>query len=895
MDDDEGDISLAIPRSASDQILARHLAHERRVASSPITGSGPPAGLSASEGWPEAGASDGTRTKGYPAQLGVGSAPPTDAATSAPMPFSRHLWPKGREVSLNDEGGPTSRAVSASRPATSSGYPSSSAPGMSTLTARPDALRTPPAPRPVPVPRTSSISRSRSLNVRIPSSGSGSPSAASPPGPGQPASAVAARGSPSLRLGSARRPGEPRPPPLVGTDVARRVGRWVKEVVVCNFDLERGPVVERRALGRRWGPGEKENVAFSSFPDTSLFAEGSITFSFKIRHIPPSAASLARPEPPSPMPDRLRNGPARTEAALVDTSPPAVDDAVLAAATRETLGQKSDEYRRWDESGREWLFGFVWFEQRKDKGIARGYMQKSVVVLTHLPFPALFFAALEKIAPRFFEYGHSALEVACHSIATWPDPIADAVLELPLLSDLLTVRLPDSTESPQVGQAFAQPNPSRPLPLLASLPRSTPLRAFATFLPSLWSLWECLVLAEPVLVIAPDPKTCSEIVWWLRDLMRPIPPAGDFRPYLHIHDHDFSLLVNANKPQAGVVVGVTNPFFRNAASHWPNVISIPTGRPKRVPANGTSSPRPEQPEGFLTRRQRHVQKDRPLLRRLEALVAEGRLDDPAGNDALRAHFQQLTDKFLVPLNRYFQTLIPTLSPVPTPSPSPSPVPRVAQTLAPPAPSSAAGSPNPAAGAAVVRPFSLPAFLAHLRATGPNPLAFRTKGLSTKTRVETDFYTAFCMGGCFAAWLAGRVDSVGAVVARGAGPSPAVGLRSGASGHLAVPTARHDTRRPPTPPSPQPVGLGISSPTLPLDLNDAPRPMLACAPGAEDGAETEDTQSVGTTEGTGTDGERERERTRASEESPRVARVADYDWGRRGSDGAVLSLGLARPS
>ena len=113
--------------------------------------------------------------------------------------------------------------------------------------------------------------------------------------------------------------------------------------------------------------------------------------------------------------------------------------------------------------------------------------------------------------------------------------------------------------------------------LLASLPTSTPLRTFAPFLSSLWSLWECLILAEPILVIAPDPRTCSEIIWWLRDLLRPVggqsfslelrkttakrhlqfPPAGDFRPYLHIHDHDFSLLVNSGKPQAGVVVGVT--------------------------------------------------------------------------------------------------------------------------------------------------------------------------------------------------------------------------------------------------------------------------------------------------------------------------------------------------
>jgi hypothetical protein len=66
--------------------------------------------------------------------------------------------------------------------------------------------------------------------------------------------------TPSMRLGWTRRPGEPRPPPLVGEGVSRGVGRWLKEIVVCNFDLERGPVVERRVLGRRWGRGEKENV-----------------------------------------------------------------------------------------------------------------------------------------------------------------------------------------------------------------------------------------------------------------------------------------------------------------------------------------------------------------------------------------------------------------------------------------------------------------------------------------------------------------------------------------------------------------------------------------------------------------------------------------------------------
>lgn len=44
------------------------------------------------------------------------------------------------------------------------------------------------------------------------------------------------------------------------TDVAQKMQRWVQEVVVCNFDIDRGPIVERRMIGRAWGKGERANV-----------------------------------------------------------------------------------------------------------------------------------------------------------------------------------------------------------------------------------------------------------------------------------------------------------------------------------------------------------------------------------------------------------------------------------------------------------------------------------------------------------------------------------------------------------------------------------------------------------------------------------------------------------
>ena len=60
--------------------------------------------------------------------------------------------------------------------------------------------------------------------------------------------------------------------------------------------------------------------------------------------------------------------------------------------------------------------------------------------------------------------------------------------------------------------------------LLASLPPADPpaISLFAALLPSLWSLWECLILSEPILVYSPSPALTSAAVWWLRDLSRPV-------------------------------------------------------------------------------------------------------------------------------------------------------------------------------------------------------------------------------------------------------------------------------------------------------------------------------------------------------------------------------------
>ncbi|GAA5989022.1 hypothetical protein JCM10908_006273 [Rhodotorula pacifica] len=88
-------------------------------------------------------------------------------------------------------------------------------------------------------------------------------------------------------------------------------------------------------------------------------------------------------------------------------------------------------------------------------------------------------------------------------------------------------------------------------------------------------LWELLVLGEPLLVWSGEPRVGSEVVEGLKALIRPIPFAGDDRPYLHVHDADFARLCKpGEKPQQGLLIASTNPLLLTTCKHWPHILRL---------------------------------------------------------------------------------------------------------------------------------------------------------------------------------------------------------------------------------------------------------------------------------------------------------------------------------
>ncbi|KAI8996795.1 hypothetical protein BDB01DRAFT_768514 [Pilobolus umbonatus] len=465
--------------------------------------------------------------------------------------------------------------------------------------------------------------------------------------------------------------------------------KWIIGFCVVNFDLEIGQAMDYVYPPIDLTVAEQKNICFSAFPDSNVFEVGDQVYNIRVK------ASTSK----------------------FTTSGPTIDAG--------------------------FLHGYVFFRQKKDSTIRRGYFQKSLVLLSQHPFVGLFSRMVSILGPAYFDKGQPILEAACMNIIQWLEPEEGKMLDLPFLGHLLQVELPVPFK-PQLLETtpFDMNKLKTDSQIMASIPIVGLYHHFKDILKDLWLLWELMLLAEPIVVIAPDPGVCSEVIVSLVDLINPIPYCGDYRPYFTIQDTDFKSFVTKNKPLSSLILGVTNPFFNTAVQHWPNIVRV--GRQQLRKPDGTliqthhnnrgksksglsvkSNALFNFTQGVISKRKSVISRDRELIKMLTEASVRGYPPDWILNNILRRHFVDLTEKFLVPLNRYFSTLIPVNI-------------------------SSDGDPPR------LRPFQTDQFMKSLREHGPQ-LPFKT---SFKTRTSTrdptkELYTQFLKCGNFATWLQQR--------------------------------------------------------------------------------------------------------------------------------------------
>ncbi|CAL2042019.1 unnamed protein product [Caenorhabditis brenneri] len=459
---------------------------------------------------------------------------------------------------------------------------------------------------------------------------------------------------------------------------------WLHCICVVTFDLELGQALEVIYPGDAiLSNTEKINICYLAFPDSNSSNARDTNFHFRIRR----AISDVRP----------------CQKSFVEKSPSSLPfDA-------------------------HYLYGFVHFRQCKDATIHRGYYQKSIVLMSVLPLFSLFYSVTARIAEHFFENGEAAIEAACHHIDTWQQPQVGRSIEFPLLGTLISCRLPAACDLPYEFRLDGHVELSDHRDESLRLFRPDFTTPIVQHVHHLQLIWELILLGEPLLIVAPNPSVTSSLVQSIVGLLSPLRIVNDFRPYFTIHDSEFREYSSKSRTPPRVILGVTNPFFIKALDHWPHILKVAEQgseiggddmkKPKKTWAVSRTL---DTPPGLYTQYKPLLSKDKSLAKKL--LKSGNSLE--VQHNILQRHFLELTQSFMIPMERYLSSLMPLKKEM-----------------------------SPFKGIPSTRPFSMDDFLASVDANGGPSLTCGTKG------DWQGLYRRFITCSNFGGWLSMRSRDV----------------------------------------------------------------------------------------------------------------------------------------
>uniref|UniRef100_A0A8C5QEZ7 DENN domain containing 6B n=1 Tax=Leptobrachium leishanense TaxID=445787 RepID=A0A8C5QEZ7_9ANUR len=357
---------------------------------------------------------------------------------------------------------------------------------------------------------------------------------------------------------------------------------WLDGVCVVTFDLELGQAMELvYPQDIRITEKEKTSICYLSFPDSYSGCLGDTQFTFRMRRSAGHRLVFQEDE------NYNRDAPA-------------------------TLQRDTAHY-----------YGYVYFRQVRDSSVKRGYFQKSLVLLSSLPYSNLFHTLLQLIAPEYFNKLEPCLEAVCNQIDRWPFPEPGLSLSLPIMGLVLQVTIPSRSE-----------------------------------------VTECSIMNEQQRDQLEPPYHINNVQELdLFSCISPLKFCSDFRPYFTIHDTEFKEYTTRTQAPPSLLLGVTNPFFIKTLQHWPHILRVGEPRmsgdlPKQVKLKKTNKIKTlDTKAGMYTSYKPFLHKDKALIKQLLKGLQK-KLPSTTLSFLLQKHLFELTQSFLIPLERYMGSLMP---------------------------------------------------------------------------------------------------------------------------------------------------------------------------------------------------------------------------------------------
>ncbi|VUZ47053.1 unnamed protein product [Hymenolepis diminuta] len=186
-------------------------------------------------------------------------------------------------------------------------------------------------------------------------------------------------------------------------------------------------------------------------------------------------------------------------------------------------------------------------------------------------------------------------------------------------------------------------------------------QAFASIMSHLQRIWELVITAQPLLVMAPNPGKASQTVQALVSCITPFAFSADYRPFFTIYDPEFKDVTRGASSSPISILGVTNPFFSKALQNWPNVIRL--GKVKHMEKKRRAQQiiskklLEDLKPGLYSCYKPFLKKDAGFFKRLKKSLIDGTPEECISL-AIQRFFQELTMSFLIPLEHYLSMLMP---------------------------------------------------------------------------------------------------------------------------------------------------------------------------------------------------------------------------------------------
>lgn len=397
---------------------------------------------------------------------------------------------------------------------------------------------------------------------------------------------------------------------------------WATAFVVCDFNVDVGPeILMVFPPDTAFSQADLTAICFNSFPEQqNPEMGGDLSFQFSIRNRSPD---------------------------------------VLLSSPCSPHGSPSTFY------------GNCVFRQEFDGTTKRSYNQKSLVLISNHNFPAFFMKLLQQMTSSGILCDPNTFEAACTQMSAWPPPSIGRH-ELPFLGSLLVLEIAPHLAFPLQGLTSPQHGHSDSVsgPIYAYQPTTSwaHLIRYFSSLSELYTVFEKMLLCENVVIIAKSPQVCSEVVSALVDLIRPIPYAGEIKPYLTMQS-EFCVAGFNGGTSRHFIVGITNPFLlkrilsaaETSGSTTPYVVYLhSSGSPVPVKQSGSQQACPpgfDIPGGIEVNHpvKKHLKPDRSFLQQLDSMQKSYRPGSDSIGPLVRRHFAELTAQFLAPIIRYLAT------------------------------------------------------------------------------------------------------------------------------------------------------------------------------------------------------------------------------------------------